>query len=388
MAGSGRTQAVPRSYAIAPDDVAARYDGGLAVAALGLLALGLVMVASASVSIAERELDRPLYYFWRQAAYVTLGLACAWVTLATDLTVWRRMSGLLLVFGLALLVLVLVPGIGREVNGSMRWLDLGRLSLQPSEPAKLFVIVFLAGYLVRRSDEVRGSLLGFVKPLAVLGVVGALLLLEPDYGATVVLAATALGLLFLAGVPLARFFAWVVAIGGLLAAVILAAPYRLERLTTFVDPWADPFGSGFQLTQALIAIGRGGWLGTGLGASVQKLFYLPEAHTDFMFAVLAEELGLFGMVLVIALFALLVWRTFVIAARAQDAGHPFAAYLAYGVGLLIGLEAFVNIGVNLGLLPTKGLTLPLMSYGGTSVVVKCVGVALVLRASREIGEPR
>jgi cell division protein FtsW len=253
---------------------------------------------------------------------------------------------------------------------------------------KVFAILYLAGYLVRRGDQVRRAFIGFVKPIVVFGLIAVLLLLEPDYGATVVLFATALGMMFLGGVPIVSFFSWLLLVSALLAGVILAEPYRMERLTTFVDPWADPFGSGFQLTQALIAIGRGEWWGVGLGNSVQKLFYLPEAHTDFLFAVLAEELGLFGMSVVIAGFAFVVWRAFFIARLAERAGLPFGAYLCYGLGLLIGLQAFINIGVNLGILPTKGLTLPLMSYGGSSVLASCLSIGLLLRVDHEARRPR
>ena len=377
-------QAVPRPFASRRDTLGERYDLWLIIVALILLGLGLIMIASASVSTADRELGRPLYYFWRQAGYAGLGLLLAWMVTRVELDIWRRQSPLLLVFGILLLVLVLVPGIGREVNGSTRWIPLGAVSLQPSEPMKLFLILFLAGYLVRRAEEVRSVLSGFFKPIALLTLVAGLLLLEPDYGATVVLFATALGMLFLGGVPLLSFAGWVLLIAALLGAVILAAPYRLERLAVFLDPWADPFGSGFQLTQALIAIGRGGWLGSGLGSSVQKLFYLPEAHTDFLFAVLAEELGLVGAVLVIGLFWFLCWRAFAIARRAELAERFFHAYLAYGLGLTVGLQALVNIGVNMGVLPTKGLTLPLVSYGGSSMLVNCIAIALLVRIDHEL----
>lgn len=378
------SQAIPRHYASAFDALSARFDAWLGCVAIVLLAFGLVMVASASISTAHRELGEPLYFFWRQASFVGFALLCAWVTVLIDMRVWQAHSPLLLVFGVLLLALVLVPGIGREVNGSMRWIKLGSLNLQPSEPMKLFMALYLAGYLVRRGEEVRSLSSGFFKPILVLGIIAGLLLLEPDYGAVVVLFATALGMLFLGGVPLVGFLGWLIVIGVFLGSIILTAPYRLERLTTFVNPWADPFGSGFQLTQALIAIGRGEWFGVGLGNSIQKLFYLPEAHTDFLFAVLAEEFGFAGMALIIGLFSFVVWRAFSIARRAERRARYFGAYLAYGLGLLIGLQAFVNIGVNMGILPTKGLTLPLMSYGGSSIVVNCVAVALLLRVDHEL----
>jgi len=353
-----------------------------------LLCFGLVMVASASVSLADRQFGQPFYYSLRQFLYVGLGVAAAVVVMRTRLVYWEKGGVVLLIAGAALLVAVLIPGVGRQVNGSTRWLPFGIFNLQASELVKLFVIVYLAGYLVRRGDEVRNSIKGFLKPLAILAVLSLLLLMEPDFGSTAVMFATALGMMFLGGVRLWEFFALLGAVVAAMAGLALSSPYRLERLTTFLNPWADPFDSGFQLTQALIAIGRGEWFGVGLGGSIQKLFYLPEAHTDFLFAVLAEELGLLGVVSVIALFTLVVWRSFVIAYRAEQSGNRFAAYLAYGIGMWIGLQAFINIGVNMGALPTKGLTLPLMSYGGSSIIVMCVAVALLLRVDYETRFPR
>jgi cell division protein FtsW len=379
-----QVQAVPRELVRRRDGARARYDAWLIGAAVTLLCLGLVMVASASVAEAEREFGEALYYFWRQAAYVAIGVLLAAAATRVPTVVWRRMGPLLLLFGVLLLALVLVPGVGREVNGSMRWLDLGPVSLQPSELVKLFAAIYLAGYLVRRRQEITESFAAFLKPMALLTLVAGLLLLEPDYGAMVVLLATALGMLFLGGVPLLRFTASAVSAAAVMALVVLLAPYRVQRLTTFMNPWADPFDSGFQLTQALIAIGRGEWLGVGLGNSVQKLFYLPEAHTDFLFAVLAEELGLAGMVFVIGLLAFVVWRAFSIACRAERRGWLYSAHLAQGLGLIVGLQAFINIGVNLGVLPTKGLTLPLMSYGGSSMVASCLAVGLLLRIDHEL----
>jgi cell division protein FtsW len=273
--------------------------------------------------------------------------------------------------------------IGKEVNGSIRWLAIGPINLQPSELIKLFVIVYLAGYLVRRGEEVRNSIKGFLKPMAVVGIVGILLILEPDFGAVVVITTTVLGMMFLGGVRLWQFGVLFMFMLAAMAVVAISSPYRVERLTSFLNPWADPFDSGFQLTQALIAFGRGEWLGVGLGGSVQKLFYLPEAHTDFLFAVLAEEMGLLGAITVIALFTLLVWRAFLIGRSAMQSGSYFGAYLSFGIGLWLGLQSFINLGVNMGVLPTKGLTLPLMSYGGSSIVVTCVACALLLRVSHE-----
>ena len=356
-------------------------DPWLLGSALALLALGLVMVSSASVSIADRQVGAPFYYLWRQLAFVALGLLAGYCALRVRLVYLERLGPWFLLFGVTLLAVVLL--IGREVNGSVRWLALGPFNVQPSELMKLAMVVYLAGYLVRRGDEVRSTLKGFIKPMLLVGVVGLLLMAEPDFGATAVITATVLGMMFLGGVRLWQFgalFALILAGAG---ALVLAAPYRMARLTSFIDPWADPFNSGFQLTQALIAFGRGEWLGVGLGGSIQKLFYLPEAHTDFLFAVLAEELGLLGALTVIALFGVLVWRAFVIGQSALAAGNRFGAYLSFGLGMWLGLQAFINIGVNMGVLPTKGLTLPLMSYGGSSIVVSCIACAILLRVSHE-----
>ncbi len=274
-------------------------------------------------------------------------------------------------------------GSGRQVNGATRWLPLGVFQLQVSELAKLLTIVYLAGYLVRRNQELRESVWGFLKPMGLLALICMLLLLEPDFGAAVVLLASALGMMYLAGVRIWQFSALLMVTGTAMASLAYFSPYRWARVVSFLNPWDDPFNSGFQLVQSLIAFGRGEWFGVGLGGSVQKLFYLPEAHTDFLLAVLAEELGVAGTALVIGLFTVLVWRAVLIGARAERVGRFFSAYVAYGIGLWIGLQAFVNIGVNMGVLPTKGLTLPLMSYGGSSMVVTCMALALLLRIGHE-----
>lgn len=359
------------------------YDAWLLTVLLFLIGLGLIMVASSSITIADRQYHDPLYYFWHQIVATCIGLTLAFITLKLPITVWQKLSVSLLIVGFIFLVLVLIPGIGREVNGSMRWIGIGSVTLHASEPVKICVIAYLAGYLVRHGQQVRESFFGFMRPIIVLTLIAGLLLLEPDYGACVVLFVTALGMLFMGGVPLSRFFAWVLVAMTALFSLAVLSPYRLQRLMSFSDPWKDPFDSGFQLTQALIAFGRGDWFGVGLGGSVQKLFYLPEAHTDFVFAVLAEELGLFGSVLVIFLFCFVVWRAFVIGYVAERVGNLFSAYFAYGIGLIIGIQTFINIGVNMGVLPTKGLTLPLMSYGGNSIIVTCVLFGILLRIESE-----
>jgi cell division protein FtsW len=360
-----------------------RIDYWLVTSVMVLATLGLVMVASASITFADREIGQPFYYAFRQAVFMGIGLAVGVALFKVRLVDLERMGMLLLLAALAMLLLVLVPGVGVEVNGAARWMNAGLFRLQVSEPAKLLFIIYLARYLARHGEEVRTRISGFIKPIGLLAIAALLLLLEPDFGATVVLTVTVMGMIFMAGVKLLQFSGVLGLSGLLLASLAVSSPYRMHRLTTFMDPWADPFNSGFQLTQSLIAIGRGEWFGVGLGGSIQKLFYLPEAHTDFVFAVLAEELGLLGVCFIIVLYAVLVWRAFLIAAQAVRAENLFAAYLAYGIGIWFGLQSFINIGVNMGLLPTKGLTLPLMSYGGSSMLVMCAAIALLLRVDYE-----
>ncbi|WP_353571251.1 putative lipid II flippase FtsW [Candidatus Albibeggiatoa sp. nov. BB20] len=364
------------------------YDMPLLLACLVLLLLGLVMVTSSSIYIAETRFADSLHYFWRQLTYASIGLGAGLLIILIPMQFWHRASAALLLLGVFSLILVLLPYFGHSVNGSMRWIRVAGFNIQPSELMKLFMILYLSSYLMRRSQEVRESFMGFVKPMSVLILIASLVLLEPDYGATVVLFVTVLGMLFLAGVPMYQFVLWVIGVSCALSTLIFLAPYRLERLTTFMNPWADPFNSGFQLTQALIAIGRGEIFGVGLGNSVQKLAYLPEAHTDFLFSILAEELGLIGVIFVIGLFAFVVLRSFVIAVETERLGLHYAAYTAYGIGLCIGLQASINLGVNMGLLPTKGLTLPLMSYGGSSLIVSCMMLAILLRIDYETQQKR
>jgi cell division protein FtsW len=360
-----------------------RVDYLLMLSALALALLGLVMVSSASITFADREIGHPFYYAIRQSVYIGFGVFVGVLVFKLRLVDLERMGMTFLLLSFAMLLLVLVPGVGVEVNGASRWINAGLFRLQVSEPAKLFFIIYLAGYLARYGDEVRSQISGFLKPLGLLVIAAVLLLAEPDFGATVVLAAIVMGMIFMAGVKLFQFGGMLGLGAVLMAGMAVSSPYRMTRLKTFMDPWADPFDTGFQLTQSLIAIGRGEWFGVGLGASIQKLFYLPEAHTDFVFAVLAEELGLLGVCTIIVLYSLLVWRAFVIALQAARANNLFASYLAYGLGIWFGLQSFINIGVNMGLLPTKGLTLPLMSYGGSSMVVMCMAIALLLRIDYE-----
>jgi cell division protein FtsW len=359
------------------------FDPVLLLTVGGILLLGLVMMTSASISIADRQMQDPLYFLSRQLFGVAFGVLGAVIMMAIPTVVWERLAMPLLLVAFILLLLVLIPGIGHEVNGSRRWLRAGVMNFQASEMARVLLLTYLSSYVVRRQEELKEELKGFLKPLGVLMGAAALLLLEPDFGAATVLMVTGLGVLFLAGVKLRHFFALVAIAAAGMAVIAVTSAYRLKRLTAFLDPWADPFNSGFQLTQSLIAIGRGELFGVGLGASVQKLFYLPEAHTDFVFAVLAEELGLVGVIVTLALFVLLVWRAFYISRLAAEAGLAFQAYCAAAFGIWLALQTFINIGVNMGILPTKGLTLPLMSYGGSSIMVTLGWLGLLLRIHHE-----
>ena len=352
-----------------------------------LLLLGLIMVTSASVTLAARDGDA-FFFLERQLLFALVGIACAAVALRVPTDIWERFSLVLLIVSIVLLALVLVPGIGHAVNGSRRWLRVFGLNFQASEAARVLLLIYLCSYLVRREEEMRTSVVGFLKPLGVLGFAALLLLIEPDFGSGVVLLTTGIGVLFLAGVRLRHFLALVAAAVVLFGLVAMSSAYRIKRLTAFLDPWADPFNTGFQLTQSLIAIGRGEWFGVGLGASVQKLFYLPEAHTDFVFAVLAEELGFAGITLVVALVLALVYRALAIARNAAEAGLRFQSYLAAAFGIWFGMQAFINMGVNMGLLPTKGLTLPLLSYGRSSLVVTLVWIGILLRVHHETQNSR
>jgi cell division protein FtsW len=361
----------------------AKWDPWLLGSVAILLSLGSIMVYSASVSIAERATGNSLYYLLRHLLSVGLGVLAMLIVMHTRTRLWEHLGPYLLLIGIALLVVVLLPGLGRHVNGSARWIPLGFVTLQPSELVKLFVIVYVAGYLVRKQEELRFFTQGILMVSIVVAVIGMLLLQEPDLGSVVIICLTVFAMLFLGGVRFWHFMAVVLAaIGGMLA-LTLIAPYRMARITGFLDPWADPFNTGFQLTQALIAFGRGEWLGVGLGASIQKMFYLPAAHTDFLFAVLAEELGLTGVLVAMALFGVILWRAFRIAAGAERNGQVYAARLAQGLGLLLGMQAMINMGVNMGALPTKGLTLPFVSYGGSSMIMSCVAVGLLLMIERE-----
>ena len=362
------------------------YDRGLAWSALLLLAIGLVMVYSASIATAEASRftgQNAAYFLLRQCVFLAAALAAALAVFLVPIRVWQQLAPWLFVGAAVLLALVLVKGIGREVNGAKRWLSLGFANLQPSEFMKVATVLYAADYTVRKAAVLKSFRRGLLPMLSVMLVVSWLLLKEPDFGAFVVIAVIAFGLLFLGGMNMRHFLALIAMLGVGFAGLVLTSEYRMQRIFGFMDPWSDPFGKGYQLSHALIAVGRGEWLGVGLGASIEKLHYLPEAHTDFILAVLAEELGFAGVVVVMALFVWIVLRAFAIGRHAAGAGKPWESLVAHGIGIWIGFQSLISMGVNLGLLPTKGLTLPLMSFGGSGLVANCIGLAILLRIDWE-----
>lgn len=365
----------------APD---AEYDRMLVWSALLLLALGLVMVYSASIAIAEGgPSHQPMYFLIRHGIYLALGLVCGVIAFEIPMRGWQKLAPWLFVAGIVLLLLVLIPGVGHVVNGSRRWLSLYVINLQPSELMKLFAVLYAADYTVRKAAHMDNFKRGFVPMLCVMLLVGFLLLHEPDFGAFSVIVVVAMGILFLGGMNWRLFAGLVVMLVIGFVVLIWGSEYRRARVLGFMDPFADPFGKGYQLSHALIAFGRGEWFGVGLGASVEKLFYLPEAHTDFLLAVIAEELGYVGVLVVLALFAVVVARAFTIGRQAALLERNFSALVAQGIALWLGTQAFINMGVNMGLLPTKGLTLPLLSFGGSGLVVNCIALAILLRVDFE-----
>ena len=365
--------------------VLADYDQALVWSVVLLLSIGLIMIYSASIAIAEAQFgaDRAGYYLLRHSAYLAVGLLLGLVTFQVPMRIWQKYVTYLFMISVLMLVLVLIPGIGHEVNGSQRWISLYVVNIQPSEFVKLFMVLYTADYVSRKAGDLNSFLKGFLPITVVLSIVGFLLLLEPDFGAFFVVTALVMSILFLGGVSLKIFIALIgiLAIG--LYELILSSEYRMARVVAFMDPWADPYGKGYQLSHALIAFGRGEWFGVGLGGSVEKLFYLPEAHTDFLLSVLAEELGFVGVAAVILLFVWLIMRAFVIGRLAAKLGNPFSALVAQGIGIWIGVQALINMGVNMGVLPTKGLTLPLLSFGGTSITANCIALAVILRIDWE-----
>ena len=362
------------------------FDPVLLIVSASLLLIGYVMVASASLHLGIKMTGNGMHYPVRQLMHIVFGLILGGGVAAVPMRVWEQNGPRLYIAGLLLLVIVLIPGLGIKVNGSVRWLSIGGLRIQVSEVVKFFSVIYMAGYVTRYQDSVQNSAFGLLKPLGLFSVASVLLLWEPDFGSAVIILMIAMGIMFLAGARLSQFIVLLSLIGMLAIMLVYFSPYRLVRVTSFMDPWADPLKTGFQLVQALISFGRGEWLGVGLGSGIQKLFYLPEAHTDFLFSVIGEELGLLGVVTVIGLFSILVWRSFAIGMAAEQAGQRFSAFIAYGMGIWFGFQSFVNMGVNMGILPTKGLTLPLMSYGGGSMMIMCCGIALLFRVQSEIAE--
>jgi len=362
------------------------YDCALLWAGVLLLSIGVVMVYSASIAIAEQSRftsNQPAYFLVRQLVFVATGALAGIFVFQVPMRLWQQAAPYLFMFGGALLVLVLIPGVGREVNGSRRWLPLLVANLQPSELVKLFVVLYAADYTVRKAAWMHSLKRGFAPMFAVMLFVGALLLREPDFGAFAVIAAIAMGILFLGGMNWRLFAGLVVLLMLGFVVIILTSPYRMQRILGFMDPWADPYGKGYQLSHALIAFGRGEVLGVGLGASVEKLFYLPEAHTDFLLAVIGEELGFLGVIVVIGLFVFVTARAFAVGSQAAKLERYFSALVAQGIGIWLGVQAIINMGVNLGLLPTKGLTLPFLSFGGSGLLANCAALALLLRIDWE-----
>ncbi len=362
------------------------YDPLLVWATLVLLALGLVMVYSASIVSAESSRHsgyQSTYFLIRHGIYVAIGLCAAVAAFQFPLRVWQQGAPYLFLAGVLLLLLVLIPGVGREVNGSRRWIGLGIINIQPSELAKFFAVLYAADYTVRKAAFMDSFKKGFLPMLGVMLLTGGLLLREPDFGAFVVIMVIAMGILFLGGMNW-RLFAGLIVLSSLgFVLLIMTSPYRMQRVLGFMDPWADPFGKGYQLSHALIAFGRGEWFGVGLGGSVEKLLYLPEAHTDFLLAVIAEELGFAGVCVVLSLFLFVVYRAFIIGQQSASLERYFSALVAQGIGLWLAVQAATNIGVNMGVLPTKGLTLPLLSFGGSGIVANCMALGVLIRTDWE-----
>ena len=365
---------------------APNYDQMLLWVTFILLGFGLVMVYSASIAMAEADKavgHQSTYFLVRQAIFIVVGLVAGFISFQVPITWWQKMAPYLFLTGLGLLVLVLIPHVGRNVNGSQRWLSLVVINLQPSEFMKLFAAMYVADYAVRKAPQMDSIVKGFLPMVAVMVFVGFLLLREPDFGAFAVIAAISISILWLGGINAKIFAALLALLPVAIFALIKSSPYRMQRVIGFMDPWADPFGKGYQLSHALIAFGRGEWFGVGLGASVEKLLYLPEAHTDFLLAVIAEELGFVGVLTVLGLFAWIVIRSFGIGKEAVANERYFAALLAQGLGVWMGVQGIINIGVNMGVLPTKGLTLPLLSFGGSGILANCIAMAVLLRIDFE-----
>lgn len=361
-------------------------DTFLLTVCVSLLLIGYVMVTSSSIHIGTKQLDNMWNYPLKQLIHIGLGVVMGSTIATIPMRKWEKLGPVLFLSGLALLVIVMIPGLGIKVNGSTRWLSLLGLRIQVSEVVKFFAVIYMAGYITRHRESIRNIGVALFKPLALFVIASILLLMEPDFGSAVVILMIAMGTMYLAGAKLGQFILLFAGLAGMAAMLVIFEPYRMMRITSFLNPWADPLNSGFQLVQALISFGRGELIGVGLGSGIQKLSYLPEAHTDFLFSVIAEELGFLGVISVIGLFALFLTRAFQIGAKAEAMGEDFSAYIAYGLAIWFGFQAFVNMGVNMGMLPTKGLTLPLMSYGGGSMMIMCCALGLLFRVHSESAE--
>jgi cell division protein FtsW len=364
-----------------PNTNVAGVDSVLLGVFISLLMLGLVMVFSSTIAMGSQDLNTNTSHFWRQLVHMILGVGLTALVASMPVWIWQKLSMPILVFAIVLLVVLLFIGV--EVNGSTRWLSLGGIRLQPAEFAKVAIVLYAASYLTRKQSEIKKFSKGIVNMGVVLAVVGGLLLIQPDFGSFVVIAVTVGLMMFLGGIRISHTFLCLSVVASAMALMIAMSPYRMKRLLGFLDPWSDPYGSGFQLTQALIAVGRGEVFGVGLGASIQKLYYLPHANNDFILAVIGEELGLLGIILVIGLYATLLHRALVISRTAELVGRVYASRLAQGIGFLLVFQAVINIGVNLGVLPTKGLTLPFISYGGSSMLVCCIAMGLLFGVDRQ-----
>ncbi|HVC16715.1 MAG TPA: putative lipid II flippase FtsW [Rhodanobacter sp.] len=360
------------------------YDLPLLLALIGLASVGVVMVTSSSISVADSEHLGAFYFLRRHLIFLGLGLVAAGMAMRTELKLFEKYAFQLMLLAFAILLAVFVPHLGMRINGARRWLNLLVTTFQPVEAVKLILVVYIASYLVRHRESVETRFLGLIKPIAVAGIIVLLLLAQPDFGSATLVIAVTIAMVWLGGARPIFLFLMGLPLMPLLYVAATGESYRIRRLTSFMDPWKDPFNDGFQLTQSLMAIGRGEWTGVGLGSSVLKLSYLPEAHTDFIFAVIGEELGLAGIVLVISLFAVAVGRGLYLGLKGVEIGQRFAGYIAFGASLMLAMQAIVSVGVNLGALPTKGLTLPLISYGGSSMVLTCAMVGVLLRATFEI----
>lgn len=371
-----------------PSPQLAKFDYAFLAVFAALLSIGLILVASSSLDFSAARYGDAWLLFRKQCIFLMMGLSVGLVMLFIPLSIWDKYSGLFLCLALVFLLAVLIPGVGKVVNGSRRWLPMGIFSMQASELAKVCLVLFFASYLVRRNQEVRESWTAFFVMISIIGLVVVLLLLEPDFGSSVVLAFTLGSMMFVAGVPILRFLLVACLAIAAFGSMAILSPYRWERLVAFMDPWSQQFDSGYQLVQSLIAFGRGEWFGLGLGNSLQKLFFLPEAHTDFIFAIFAEEFGLVGALGLVGLFVYFLYKIFRLSRRAIEAGKPFGGYLCFGIAVMLSVQTFINMGVASGLLPTKGLTLPLMSYGGSSLLVTMALVALVLRVNWELSDEK